>query len=86
MAMSLRWPASRSKRSGNCPECRCGEGKLEPRGALTLDGVEFYRVTCDCCGYTTLYDMSVARSTPYRGLRPRYCRGMTDRSAPTAES
>lgn len=37
------------------------------RGTVTVGDTGFYRVTCDYCGYTMLYDVSVIQTTPYRG-------------------
>jgi hypothetical protein len=67
MQMGIGWPTSRTARNGNCPECRLARGRLEVRDPLTIDGIDFWRLTCSYCGYTQLFDSSVIRSTPYGG-------------------
>lgn len=65
--MTLIWPTSRSKRSLDCGECRGHPGKRERKSNVVIGDVEFYRLTCNYCGHTTLYDKATIQSVPYRG-------------------
>lgn len=70
--MTFTYPFSRIKSSGQCSMCRGFPGNLQERGLVSLqtaDGkeVKLLQWTCNYCGYTLLFDPSVARQTAYRG-------------------
>lgn len=69
--MTFTYPFSRIKSSGQCNMCRVVIGNFQNRGLIKLqsaDGKEINLLqwTCNYCGYTLLFDPSVARQTPYR--------------------
>jgi len=70
--MTLTYPFSRISSSGQCKMCRGVIGTFQDRGLVilqTTDGkeVKLLQWTCNYCGYTMLFDPSVARQTAYRG-------------------
>lgn len=69
--LTITYPFSRIQSSGQCDMCRGTTGYFQDRGLVTLqtaDGkeVKLLQWTCNYCGYTLLFDPSVARKTPYR--------------------
>lgn len=69
MMMQMTFPRSRVKR-GQCSECRLHPGTMVDRGRLLLtrpDGatVEMMQWTCDKCGHTMLFDLSIPRNRPW---------------------
>lgn len=70
--MTLTYPGSRISSSGQCKMCRGFPGNFQDCGLVSLkmdDGqeVKLLRWTCNYCGYTMLFDPSMARQTAYRG-------------------
>jgi hypothetical protein len=72
MHMSMNYPGSRIKSSGQCDKCKGFPGNMQDMGRLKLHDakgvpVELMKWTCDKCGYTLLFDLDVARRTPLNG-------------------
>ncbi len=70
--IKFKYPGSRISSSGQCKLCRGTYGDLINHGLLTLTGsdgkeVRLMRISCNYCGYTMLFDVSVVENTPYRG-------------------
>ncbi len=67
--MSIEYPQSRIQSSGQCDKCKGVGGFMVDRGRLNLQDasgniVELMRWTCNKCGYTMLFDLSVPRQHP----------------------
>lgn len=72
MTMSMVYPGSRIKSSGQCDKCKRFPGNMEDSGRLKLQDsagapIELMKWTCNKCGYTMLFDLGVARSMPWDG-------------------
>lgn len=69
---TMEYPQSRIRSSGQCHHCRVNTGWFENKGVVKMQGegdgeVSLLRWTCNYCGYTMLFDYSVARSRPFTG-------------------
>lgn len=70
MDTEVKYPWSRIA-TRNCPVCRLGGGQLEVGTSVVAetagDGKVFLmRLSCTECGYTMLFDVEMARRSPYR--------------------
>jgi hypothetical protein len=68
------YPRSRIKSSGQCSQCRLHPGNMVDSGRVRLAAsdreVELMLWTCDKCGYTMLFDLSVPRTRPWTESGP----------------
>ena len=69
MNMSIEYPQSRIKSSGQCDKCKGIPGFMKTSGYFeTQDpsgqAKKLFTWTCNKCGYTMLFDISVARTVP----------------------
>jgi hypothetical protein len=72
MTMSMTYPSSRIGNSGQCDQCKRSRGNMQDMGRLKVEdatgtSIELMKWTCDKCGYTMLFDLSVARRRPWQG-------------------
>lgn len=71
MTATMKYPHSRIMSSGQCKLCKPPAGMMTDAGRLLLQDtsgntVELMRWTCNKCGHTLLFDLSVAFQRPFR--------------------
>jgi predicted nucleic-acid-binding Zn-ribbon protein len=62
--MEMSYPRSRTHSSGQCPRCRLSPGQMISGEPFTLGSSDFLPSTCNKCGYTEIYSLTVARNIP----------------------
>jgi hypothetical protein len=63
--MKLVYPYSRTRLTSQCQMCRVQRGTLTPGPPFWLGESEILPLTCDYCGHTLLFNLSVPHSTPF---------------------
>jgi predicted nucleic-acid-binding Zn-ribbon protein len=68
MSLTIRYPFSRIA-IRNCPLCRISGGELKAQPEMVVrageNDKELMPLTCNRCGYTILFDVEQAKSSPY---------------------
>lgn len=70
MNMSIEYPQSRTGKS-QCNQCKGVPGFMTDTGRIRIpdvsgNSVELLKWTCGKCGYTMLFDLTIARNVPYK--------------------
>lgn len=76
MNATMTYPGSRIQSSGQCDKCKQHPGYMQDSGRIKLQDtsgkpIELMKWTCNKCGHTMLFDLDVARNTPWEDIEYR---------------